>query len=366
MEEEAPAESEMEPHPAARMDLDVAAPGATAETSLGESTSAALQSIGLTRDQALVMTSLADASRSLPDLGRELGWPERRSRQTLEALTRMGVVKRLPGRPLRFALSSPEATLTALVQRKESEIEDARRLIDGLIQRAKGVGAESYMEVVIGADALSNRFAQIMDSARREILACMKAPFLVATPETGNPAGDRAIKRGVQTRGLWEQSLLDTAGMLEFIKSWADRGEIVRVHPSVPSKLFIVDRAIAWLHVAEPAPEGPVTLGIVTRHPEIVTTLHRLFELLWAQSIPLFPDGEAEANEEAAAANGQQPDPLLSCLLAGMKDEAIGRQLGLSRRTVARRVQQLLQELQADTRFQAGFQLGRRWHDREG
>jgi DNA-binding NarL/FixJ family response regulator len=46
-------------------------------------------------------------------------------------------------------------------------------------------------------------------------------------------------------------------------------------------------------------------------------------------------------------------------LAAGLKDEAIARQLGVSLRTIHRRTGDLLDRLGARTRFQAGMQAAR-------
>ncbi|HEX5861291.1 MAG TPA: helix-turn-helix domain-containing protein, partial [Nocardioides sp.] len=51
---------------------------------------------------------------------------------------------------------------------------------------------------------------------------------------------------------------------------------------------------------------------------------------------------------------------LLQQLAAGAKDEQIARVLGISLRTVRRRVADLLSELGVDTRFQAGAEAVRR------
>lgn len=57
---------------------------------------------------------------------------------------------------------------------------------------------------------------------------------------------------------------------------------------------------------------------------------------------------------------------MVECLLAGMKDASIARELGVSQRTVARRVASLLEELKSDTRFTAGFKLALRLQERGG
>ena len=51
---------------------------------------------------------------------------------------------------------------------------------------------------------------------------------------------------------------------------------------------------------------------------------------------------------------------LLALLASGLKDDAIARQLGLSTRTMRRRIRNLLDDLAAANRFQAGVQAARR------
>ena len=51
---------------------------------------------------------------------------------------------------------------------------------------------------------------------------------------------------------------------------------------------------------------------------------------------------------------------LLEQLVAGASDEQIARNLGLSLRTVRRRIAALMTDLGVDTRFQAGVEASRR------
>jgi DNA-binding NarL/FixJ family response regulator len=63
---------------------------------------------------------------------------------------------------------------------------------------------------------------------------------------------------------------------------------------------------------------------------------------------------------------GGPPDPtgtrrlLLGQLARGAKDEQIARALGLSLRTVRRRIAEIMADLGADSRFQAGVEAVRR------
>jgi DNA-binding NarL/FixJ family response regulator len=90
---------------------------------------------------------------------------------------------------------------------------------------------------------------------------------------------------------------------------------------------------------------------VIVRTPGVVDALRMLFDTLWRQSAPL--PGTQPAGDRPST-------QILKLLAAGAKDETIARQLGLSLRTVRRRVAELIGELGATTRFQAGAEAARR------
>lgn len=111
-------------------------------------------------------------------------------------------------------------------------------------------------------------------------------------------------------------------------------------------------------------PDGGGTEAIVVVHPSVLLdALSGLFENLWERALPLPLDG-TDASAPRAGGTAQEPEPadgrLLALLLLGLTDQAGARQLGVSHRTVQRRVSALLDELDARTRFQAGAQLALR------
>jgi DNA-binding NarL/FixJ family response regulator len=81
-----------------------------------------------------------------------------------------------------------------------------------------------------------------------------------------------------------------------------------------------------------------------------------LFESLWERALAVPGIEVAEGSTEGASGRRL----LLDQLAAGAKDEQIARTLGMSLRTVRRRVAQLLDELGAESRFQAGVEAVRR------
>jgi DNA-binding CsgD family transcriptional regulator len=128
------------------------------------------------------------------------------------------------------------------------------------------------------------------------------------------------------------------------------RGAAVRVAPRIPLKAVLF-RGRAALLKADPA-RPDLDNMLVVRAPSLVSALQAMFEVLWERATPLGRVGEA---------GRVVPDArLLELLAEGGQDEAIAERLGVSVRTVRRRVAELLESLGARTRFQAGAQAARR------
>ncbi len=130
----------------------------------------------------------------------------------------------------------------------------------------------------------------------------------------------------------------------------ASVGEHVRLLPELPTRMFI----IGTTHVVLPEPLGVVDEPrSLVRQPGLVQALTLWFEQLWERASPL-----PEAGPRAGRT--QLDRFLLEQLAQGAKDEQVARTLGLSLRTVRRRVADLMTELGADSRFQAGVEAARR------
>ena len=118
----------------------------------------------------------------------------------------------------------------------------------------------------------------------------------------------------------------------------------------VPTRLAVFgDEAVAL-----PDQWGnPMGAIMVIRQAPVVAACRSLFDQLWCQG----GDASGPGERRRSAADRQR---LLELLARGAKDEQISRTLGISLRTVRRRVADLLAELGVDTRFQAGMEAARR------
>src|SRR5262249_9220619 len=125
-------------------------------------------------------------------------------------------------------------------------------------------------------------------------------------------------------------------------------GEEARVVGEVPLKLLLIDDRYALL----PARAGHLlTEGmLVVRGGGLLTALSALFETVWAAALPLGLDPDAPSPRP-----GLDDDTIIALLGSGLGDQAIAHHLGVGLRTVQRRIHDIMQRLNAVTRFQAGL-----------
>jgi DNA-binding CsgD family transcriptional regulator len=156
------------------------------------------------------------------------------------------------------------------------------------------------------------------------------------------------VASGRRSRAIYPVRVLREAP--EIVRARAEVGEQIRVLPEVPTRMFVIGAT----HAVLPEPLGfvdePRTL---VRQQGIVEALVLLFEMMWERASPVPELEQRDGRPDLRAF-------LLRQLATGAQDEQIARQLGLSLRTVRRRVADLMSELGADSRFQAGVEAVRR------
>lgn len=158
-----------------------------------------------------------------------------------------------------------------------------------------------------------------------------------------------AVKQGRASRAIYPyRAWTEARPTLELRMSV---GEQIRLLPELPTRMFIIGAT----HVVLPEPLGfadePRSL---VRQPGIVHALSLWFEALWERAKPLPEFGAGRTARPALN------DFMLRELAQGAKDEEIARTLGISLRTVRRRVASMMTELGVDSRFQAGVEAVRR------
>jgi DNA-binding NarL/FixJ family response regulator len=95
--------------------------------------------------------------------------------------------------------------------------------------------------------------------------------------------------------------------------------------------------------------------ALIVRESGLLDGVLALFESTWEQAAPIVP-GDPELSHSAADRLSEVDTRVVSLLGAGLTDHAIGAQLGLSMRSVQRRVRRLMDLIGVDTRFQLGVE----------
>ncbi|MGH3444776.1 MAG: helix-turn-helix domain-containing protein [Nocardioidaceae bacterium] len=295
-----------------------------------------------------------EKGRTVAELAELAGTPPSAARMDLTALVERDLLDEHDGRIL---ARPPEPALSRLIaaesRRLRDQLDAARGLLPSLraeqLSSTAPKGAPVPLEIVEGGDVLSLIRALAADSTG-DLLWLRPDPWRTEPGRATDDWAKEQMRAGRGSRALYPARVLTEAPQV--VRERAAAGEHARILAEVPFRLAIMGSAVALI---------PERLGvdtgrrIVVRQGSMIDALRMLFDSLWnrALSVPGL-DGTPESDRSTDRAL------LLDQLAAGVKDEQIARALGLSLRTIRRRVSQVMDELGVDSRFQAGVEAVRR------
>ncbi|GAA3705494.1 LuxR family transcriptional regulator [Nonomuraea antimicrobica] len=313
-----------------------------------------LEGLGVTvTEETAYRALLRHGPATLSELAVETGSSAAAIRRMLPRLEDLALCSRVAGRPLRVVATPPNIAVDILVARRQEEITHSRAaaaLLATEVAERGGPHPEEVLEVVTGRDAVARRYLQLERNATQEMLVLVHPPYAVDISDDRENRQRAARQGALVTRGIYSPLAFEQPGMLDHTRRAVADGEQARLG-QVPVKLAVADARTAILPLVSDE-DRAVESALVVHPSALLDALVGLFETLWRASVPLRLVEETPGPE----AWPQAPDTeVLTLLAAGMKDDAIARQLGLSPRTVQRRVQVLCEHLGARTRFHAGF-----------
>ncbi len=305
-------------------------------------------------DETVYRLLLACPASTVTDLADTAGETPERLTRALHRLEQLGFVSRQNALPPRFVPAEPEVAIEALVHLRQHELLQAVGAATELSAEYRAGRRDDpgqLVEILTGNVAVSQRFAELQRGCREEVLLCDRPPYVNA-PD--NPQQESVLARGVRWRTIYAPESMQSEQSYARAMQLRDHGEQARLLPGLPTKLMIVDRRVALM---------PLLIGsglqqsAIIHRSTLLDSMITLFEVFWNRALPL--NGQAPSSDRQGELS-ESDRRLLGLLVTGAKDEAIARALGVSLRTLHRRMQQLLTLLDADTRFQAGMQAARR------
>lgn len=255
--------------------------------------------------------------------------------------------------PPEDAISRILVARSAELRAAREELDDVRRVLPGFAAQhraATALGDESVtVEVIRGRDLVPS-LRVLAASAPGEMLWLRPDQWKYDDGRRADEVIMELLAEGRRSRVIYPARALEDAPTL--VRARAELGEQVRVLAAVPTRMAILGTSVALL---------PMRLGsdaervLLLRQESVVGALRLLFDSMWDRALPI-PGFEATAEQVLLG----ERRLLLEQLSSGAKDEQIARALGLSLRTVRRRVADLMDALGAESRFAMGAEAVRR------
>ena len=219
-------------------------------------------------------------------------------------------------------------------QATELQVQFTRVLDSAVLESARHEGA---VTVLTSDMAVEKCLLDLAGHARRTVLS------MWADDQISFDRIDAVIHSVASQRTLTVRSIFPSA----VTPSLDDRRALnasVRSAAQPPLTLHLFDQRVAVVVAND-------TAAVVTREPALVLAMSALFEATWASSVDV-PAGSSSDPSDLPL--DREDVALLQLLSDGAKDEQVARTMGMSVRTVRRRVSSLLDSLDASSRFQAG------------
>jgi DNA-binding NarL/FixJ family response regulator/predicted DNA-binding transcriptional regulator len=302
------------------------------------------------------------------------------ARASLDGLHQLGLVN-LSATSGEYVAVDPRHSLRIVADRHAAQLNKIRDTLGPLGEifddARRAHASTTQTRVLSGPQEVGDFYYRMKHAAARDFVAFDRPPYIVSSSP---PLEESIIRRGVRVRAIYSASSFDPEGSWDRVRSLVAAGEDARVMPELPVKLAIADKSIAMIssNLSFDHPEM-----LVTEAPPLVEALGLLFESHWGAAAPIAASGDSTSPtavpwEEVAlrlaeASSGQlavvtaphrrptaEERDLLTLLAGGLKDETIARQLGVSTRTLNRRIQDVFAELGATNRFRAGVAASKR------
>lgn len=253
---------------------------------------------------------------------------------------------------------SPTAVVAHMLERAATRAQDAHDhllrisqsvpYVAGTAARLPGtVGEERPIDgEVIATEFTPETFERLVSATSGDMMWLRPAVTMHPSEMRFISVIEATIKSGRRCRGIYPVAALRHSP--DVLRMRVEIGEEIRILPRVATHLMVVGST----HAMFPDPLGLVEQPLINvRQRGVVEVVTGYFEELWRRALP------AAELEDLPSAERRL---LLAELASGAQDEQIARRLGVSLRTVRRRVAELLEELGASSRFEAGVEAARR------
>jgi DNA-binding CsgD family transcriptional regulator len=278
----------------------------------------------------------------------------------LSELATLGLIRRngqtVQARPLAEVLYEVMRAQARRLDRAVRGLTEGQRLMHILINEhpaLSGDSAEVVRSVQSSSPDAQEDWTQYSSLQAEQRLATLN-PASTYPDEVLEASLTRAaedLERGVTLQALHQRSVLGHVGFAQYLWRLEQLGVQVRLRDHIPFRMMIFDDRVAGCSLSA---SPTATETILLHGPRLVSLLGHIFQTLWLEAEPL-PDPGVVRRPATAESLTPQHLTILRCLADGATDQTVARALGITPRTVTRRLNEIYDALGVRSRFQAGL-----------
>lgn len=258
-----------------------------------------LSELGLSGYEASVYLALLSRSGLAPsELAVRAKVPRQRIYDVLESLAVKGLCTSRDTTPRTYFAVEPTLALDGLTQQRaealrheqDRVVRKASELIQGLMPVFHAGRSQSdplaYLEVVSEPARISSRALEMARAAKVSVHSCIKRPLILTQDQNWNFIRD-PLQRGVSYRALYERSALEDPELREWLTTFQEWGQQIRIASELPVKMNAFDDEAVMLSMQDPVGGPPSFTVLAIKHRGTIAFLNMAFEYLWERSEPL-------------------------------------------------------------------------------
>jgi HTH-type transcriptional regulator, sugar sensing transcriptional regulator len=259
-----------------------------------------LQKLGLSKRESEVYIALLQRKEfSAPEIGKITSVSRNKSYEILQSLVKKQLcTERFKNGTKVFSSIKPDIALQNIISIYEEELNEKKEFSaqfrEELMQLHSANEENSdpldYVEVLSDLGQIRNRWIELQENAKFEILGFNKPPFAVSL-EQNVTYQEKTVEKKIKERGIYEYSEVNSESSLKHFTSvvemYLNIGEEARVINSLPMKMIIIDEKITMLALNDPVSMKPSITTIIINHPNYAKAQKIIFESYWSNSLTL-------------------------------------------------------------------------------
>jgi len=253
----------------------------------------------------------------------------------------------------RLALAACIGQRAAEISRLHGESEDVRAGIEGLQEAYDTLGEDNRLRDVERSTDLRLVRSLLSHAAQNcvsEVLTAQPEALEESTLADSRPRDLALLQRGVRIRTIYPHTVLSSPTVQRHFSMMQAAGSEIRTASGIIDRVVVFDRETVFLADHRDGGRG----AVIVREPAVVEYLYQSLEQTWQLAKPFVYTrvGYGDAIDDVKSA-------ILRLMVAGAKDEVVAKRMNMSTRACRRHIAEILAELGAESRFQAGVLAAR-------